>query len=168
MGARSPLGYGRFGDGHRTFLAHRWAWTDVVGPIPDGLELDHVCRNPPCVRPDPDHLEPVTHGENVRRGKAGWNTAAKTHCPAGHPYAGDDLLVNRQGSRVCRRCRNARQRAHRKHVPRVYSTHCPKGHEYTGENTAYRTGGRHRYCRECNRQRGLDRYAQLKEGRTLA
>jgi hypothetical protein len=59
------MGYPRFNAGDREMLAHRFAYEDVVGPIPDGLELDHLCRRPVCV--NPAHLEPVTHRENMRR-----------------------------------------------------------------------------------------------------
>lgn len=59
-------GYGAFGIDNGATAAHRWLWKTLVGPIADGLQLDHLCRNPPCV--NPDHLEPVTGGENVRRG----------------------------------------------------------------------------------------------------
>src|SRR5688500_4996363 len=65
-GARHPLGYGHVRYGNRTSAAHRVAWELINGPIPEGLTLDHLCRVPACVRPD--HLEPVTHRENVRRG----------------------------------------------------------------------------------------------------
>lgn len=61
-------GYGVFGAQGRYFRAHRWAWEALVGPIPEGLHLDHLCRNPSCV--NPDHLEPVTQAENIRRGHA--------------------------------------------------------------------------------------------------
>lgn len=59
--ALNAFGYGRF----RGLLAHRVSYESLVGPIPDGLELDHLCRNRKCVRPE--HLEPVTHDENYRR-----------------------------------------------------------------------------------------------------
>lgn len=59
-------GYGIKSTGkHTAIRAHRWVYEDLVGPIPEGLELDHLCNNPPCV--NPDHLEPVTHEENMRR-----------------------------------------------------------------------------------------------------
>jgi len=62
VAAKTSLGYGSFkGKG-----AHIWAWNHLVGPVPDGLELDHLCRVRHCV--NPDHLEPVTHAENTRRG----------------------------------------------------------------------------------------------------
>src|SRR5690349_8419011 len=64
--ARDHAGYGGvYCDGH-IVGAHRWVYQQLVGPIPDGLHLDHLCRNPSCV--NPDHLEPVTVAENVRRG----------------------------------------------------------------------------------------------------
>jgi hypothetical protein len=58
-------GYGAFSLGQRKVGAHRWSYENFVGPIPEGLELDHLCRNPGCV--NPDHLEPVTRSENIRR-----------------------------------------------------------------------------------------------------
>jgi hypothetical protein len=63
-------GYGWFGVAHRTpVLAHRYSWELANGPVPEGLELDHLCRVTACV--NPAHLEPVTHAENVRRGDLG-------------------------------------------------------------------------------------------------
>jgi len=69
-GAKHPLGYGNFNAPGGSVSAHRWAFEALRGFIPERpLELDHMCRNPSCV--NPDHLEPVTHVENVRRGAAG-------------------------------------------------------------------------------------------------
>lgn len=98
-------GYGVAWDGQKTVGAHRLAWRLLVGEPPLGLDLDHLCRNRSCV--NPDHLQPVTHLVNVRRGAAGWNTAAKTHCPRGHPYQGENLIIY-QGRRFCRACRRSR------------------------------------------------------------
>lgn len=94
-------GYGQFWDG-RLVLAHRWAYEYFKGPIQDGLQLDHLCRNRHCV--NPAHLEPVTGRENILRGETGKNNSDKTHCPQGHHYTGDNLYVNPAGSRVCRTC----------------------------------------------------------------
>lgn len=99
-----PSGYGRIaagGRGNGPLQAHRVAYEIVVGKIPDGLVLDHLCRNPACVRPD--HLEPVTNAENVRRGLRGRLTTA---CPQGHAYTPENTYVYR-GHRYCRRCRGA-------------------------------------------------------------
>ncbi len=98
------LGYGRATDGkHRSVKAHRLMYERLVGPIPEGLVIDHLCRNRTCV--NPDHLEPVTQSENVRRGN-GFSAvnARKTHCKRGHPLDGDNLYRNPAGARVCRTC----------------------------------------------------------------
>lgn len=65
MATRGPLGYGQFHDGTRLVYAHRWAYEALVGPIPEGLVIDHLCTTPPCV--NPVHLEPVTQAVNVQR-----------------------------------------------------------------------------------------------------
>lgn len=84
-GSKTKDGYSRHGGGK----AHRLMYIYYVGPIPKGLELDHLCRNRGCV--NPKHLEAVTHRENVRRGALGKATAkrqtSKTKCKNGHPYS---------------------------------------------------------------------------------
>lgn len=97
-------GYGQFKLDRRQTPAHRWAYEAMIGPIPKGLQLDHLCRVRNCV--NPKHLEPVTHQENIRRGMAGAHWAAKTHCPQGHPYSGENLYVTpgEKRRRMCREC----------------------------------------------------------------
>lgn len=97
MGALYKDGYGQVRHG-ATSRAHRASFELFVGPIPDGLVIDHLCGVKHCVRPD--HLEAVTQAENVRRAQA-----HKTHCPQGHPYSGANLYVNpTSGHRLCRCC----------------------------------------------------------------
>lgn len=107
MASRNNSGYGTFAaGGRRSTTAHRWSYEHHYGPIPTGLQIDHLCRNPLCV--NPDHLEAVTPLTNLKRGTG---SASKTHCPAGHPYAGDNLrIVKATGHRVCVTCRRANDR----------------------------------------------------------
>ncbi len=122
-GSINNRGYGVFypgGGGPRHQYAHRWSYVNAVGPIPEGLELDHLCRRPACV--NPGHLEPVTRRENAARaGRAtgfGPHQAAKTHCPSGHAYSAENTkLLRRVGvtgrayvNRICRTCFNANAR----------------------------------------------------------
>lgn len=105
--ARTKHGYGMFGVSPPR-LAHRRAYEWLVGPIPEGLPLDHLCRVPPCV--NPQHLEPVTHTQNMRRSPITLATinAAKTHCAQGHPF--DEANTRRQrvsGWRICATCARA-------------------------------------------------------------
>ena len=112
-------GYGIFWCSGRAVYAHRHAYEIQVGPIPDGLHIDHLCRNRACQ--NAEHLEPVTNAENTRRGIS-FSTvnAAKTHCPQGHEYAGDNLYVHPSGrERRCRTCHIHANRATRKKAARV-------------------------------------------------
>jgi hypothetical protein len=108
---RNHSGYGQIGRGRRVALAHRAVYEELVGPIEEGLQLDHLCRNTRCC--NPSHLEPVTPRENTRRSdktNLGANMRARTHCPAGHIYDVRNTRLYR-GSRHCRACARERQRA---------------------------------------------------------
>ena len=98
-GWRERKSYGVFSIGPKKIYAHRYAYESLVGPIPEGRELDHLCRVKHCV--NPAHLEPVTFVENQRRAVP--FRKPKTHCPKGHAYVGDNMM--RVGSRRALRCR---------------------------------------------------------------
>lgn len=118
-GAISSRGYGRVTIGKKTRQPHRVSYEWTVGKIKDGMILDHLCRNPRCV--NPDHLEEVTNAENVRRGNAGMNMSAKTHCPHGHPY--DDANTKwYDGRRYCRACHKKRTQSRKRHSERTETT----------------------------------------------
>lgn len=96
-------GYGQFELNGRNRRAHEVAYELLRGIIPDGLEPDHVCKNTRCI--NPDHLEPVTHRENVLRGTSPMAiNARKTHCGRGHELSGRNLGVRDGGNRYCKRC----------------------------------------------------------------
>lgn len=107
-------GYGRISVNAYPEVASRTAYRLYIGKIPDGLHIDHLCRNPSCV--NPQHLEAVTNKENCRRGIVAEvhraRQAAKTHCKHGHPFSGDNLYVSRK-QRVCITCRKRNKLRHR-------------------------------------------------------
>ena len=108
-GANHGGGYGTVNIGGQFKYAHRLSYEWVVGPIPQGLELDHLCRTPACV--NPAHLEPVTHRVNTLRGETfGAENVAKTHCAQGHPYDEANTFRPARGDRQCRECGRTRDR----------------------------------------------------------
>lgn len=112
QGPHHTNGYGVMGRGR---LAHREAWERAVGPIPDGMTIDHVadrgCVHKDCV--EVAHLEVVSQPENTSRSAKSREQRARTHCPKGHPYSGQNLIT-RRGKRECRTCTYARNERNRK------------------------------------------------------
>lgn len=108
-GALSTSGYGRIGVGGRdqSDYTHRVAYREWVGPIPDGLVIDHLCRNRICC--NPAHLEAVEQRVNIVRGVGPALQAGKTHCPKGHAYSAENTRIY-DGRRFCRQCDRDRPR----------------------------------------------------------
>lgn len=122
MGATS-CGYGHLRFQKELKLAHRVSFELHGGVIPEGLVIDHLCRVRCCV--NPAHMEVVTHQVNINRGIApertkAWN-ALITHCPQGHPYAGDNLRFAPAGTRYCLTCRRELARKYRKERRALHS-----------------------------------------------
>ena len=97
---RTTDGYGTFAIQRRSVYAHRLSYEHYVAEIPCGLQIDHLCRHRACV--NPSHLEPVTVGENVRRGNAGGRF--NTHCLRGHEFNESKTRRRPNGTRVCIKC----------------------------------------------------------------
>ena len=108
--ARDKRAYGCIGVEYKQQPAHRVSYEMFVGPIPEGLDLDHLCRTRLCV--NPDHLEPVTRRENLRRGTGMVaENIAKTHCKHGHQFSPENTKVYvypHRTERVCLTCSRAR------------------------------------------------------------
>jgi hypothetical protein len=150
-------GYGRwYGNARKyeTRQAHRISYMAFVGLIPDGMQIDHLCRNRKCV--NPMHLEAVTQRVNILRGEGfSARNARKTHCTKGHPFTEGNLYLVRGKFRRCRTCEIGKQRLLRVaanpniQLPNSEKTHCSRGHKYDEKNTHFlKRGGR--MCRACH------------------
>ena len=109
-GTALQSGYGVIHRDGKRLYAHRVSYETYVGPIPEGLVIDHLCRNPPCV--NPDHLEAVRQGTNTKRGTGPTAVnAAKTHCIRNHPLSGANLyVIQAPGYRQCKTCHRLRRK----------------------------------------------------------
>lgn len=188
---RFSNGYGLFslgGKPRRNALAHRWLYERLVGPVPEGLDLDHLCRVRHCV--NPAHLEPVTRSVNLQRGA---KRPPQELCKRGHALSEDNVHINPAGARVCRVCRLERSRAARGRaledpgaaaelrrrdaayarasrarkrggqlaVPNSDKTHCVHGHPLSGDNLVLIDGARR--CRQCRREASRRAYRKRKD-----
>ena len=102
VASKRRLGYGQVRHNGTSRIAHVVAYLELVGPVPEGKVLDHICRNPPCV--NPDHLEPVSIGENTRRGELGYG--GRNRCRNGIHDITDaaNIYVRPDGQRECMGC----------------------------------------------------------------
>jgi|SRR3989304_1904727 len=178
-------GYGLFSLGTKprsNALAHRFSYQQLVGKIPEGRDLDHLCRVRHCV--NPAHLEAVTRSENLRRGK---KRTLKTHCKYGHALNEGNLYVkdNKRHCKICRRNRKKEWRLtniqeyrildaerHRESrrkaaggtvmIPNKNKIYCPKGHQYD-----FTDSNGNRRCRICMRENNQRAYLKRK-GRLIS
>lgn len=127
LGALNQHGYGSLGitfayQQTKILLAHRVSYEIFKGPIPDGLTIDHLCRVRHCV--NPDHLEAVTHRENILRGVGrGAKEARQTECINGHPFSPENTYYQPStGSRKCRLCQRIRNRERKRLVRALKKT----------------------------------------------
>lgn len=161
---RDRDGYGVLTCRPKYMRAHRFAYELLIGPIPEGLQLDHLCRIRHCV--NPKHLEPVTSRVNSLRGRTLQAiNAAKTHCPQGHPYDAENTRFY-AGRRFCHTCmlesdRRQHLKSPKRGLPnaverRRLQTHCKNGHPFDEANTyRYKNGRVCRICRDARMTRWL-------------
>ena len=177
--SKHSKGYGAFRYGGRFVSAHVFSYEYHVGPVPDGLCLDHTCRNPACV--NPAHLEPVTNKVNCLRGESPLaKNARKTHCDNGHEFTPENTISRKTPcgmGRKCRKCkeieneerkearkRNREARGLPPFVPGREMTHCKRGHPFGEENTTHYTNAKGYQCRGCKtcQREAAKRRASLK------
>ncbi len=144
-------GYGLISIKDRTHYMHRVSYEKARGPIPDGMDLDHLCRNRACV--NPDHLEPVTHAENMRRRVISPVFGVmRTHCRLGHAFVIKTVASGglKNYCPSCHRIASLKHERSRGSIARGTLTHCHLGHAL---ETRRRGNGVCRYCRTCQNAR---------------
>lgn len=138
--------------------AHRQAWIEANGPIPEGMTVDHVCYRRDCI--NTEHLRLLSHSENTKLSRTNIARRAKTRCPQGHPYDGNNTYIDKRGSRYCKTCladRDKETQAKKKELRHksmeIRKLKCRnKLHDMTLENTRVLPSGS-RQCIECARAR---------------
>lgn len=121
MAGKDRKGYGKFSLDGKLCMAHRVAWEWVKGPIPEGHQLDHLCKNRACVKWE--HLEAVLPVENNRRSDSvSARNIGKTHCPKGHEFTEANTVIQMRRGRPMRKCRTCTQEFDRKRKYQEY--HC--------------------------------------------
>ena len=120
VGGSDSWGYGLFRRNGKIWRTHRSTWEVIYGPIPDAIQVNHLCHTPPCTLPK--HLYLGTHADNMKdRGRVGHNAnTRKTHCIHGHEFTESNtyrwIRPTSFVMRACRRCKQARKRAHLQHT----------------------------------------------------
>ena len=153
-GRRCTGHYGQISMAMKLVMIHRVVYEHLRGPVPDGLELDHQCRNRICA--NPDHLRLVTREQNIGNPQPYTvppriDLMVKGKCTHGQRRVIDCILCQRE------RGRRFRERQRELHPPKGPQTHCLRGHPFEGANLRIYQGkgkkGSQRYCRACDRIR---------------
>jgi hypothetical protein len=113
LGGKGSTGYGYIKIDHSQRLVHRVAYEVYKGAIPEGYQIDHLCKNTSCI--NPQHLEAVTQRENILRSNSfAAINSKKTECINGHSLIGDNVYIKPNGARNCKECRKITRREYYK------------------------------------------------------